>query len=700
MFQHKPPSSLLLPLLLATLLLAGPAGAAENDDDELIAAYGDKASISLATGRRQTLRRAPAVATVITAEDIAALGATDLDQVLETVPGLHVNVAASMHNTLYVMRGVFSLQTPQVLILQNGIPITVQLTGGRGNLSGGPAVENIARIEVIRGPGSALFGADAFSGVINIITRAAGDAPGTQAGLRLGSFDTAEAWWRHSGRRDGLAWSAFAKLARSDGFDRTIESDAQTRNDSAFGTHASLAPGAVNTGGRTADAGLELAWDAWRWRALYKLRDDLGTYAGLGSALDPVGRGRGERFITDLGWATPESEAPWHFAADASLMHYKQRYPVPAQIFPPGTQLPTGVFTEGMFGGPEVSDRSWRLSASATYTGWRGHALRIGGGVDDLNMYLAREVNNFLYSPTGVPIPNGAVQLSDTPFIYPHRRRIGYLFVQDEWRLQGDWTVTAGLRHDRYSDAGASTSPRLALVWDAAANWTAKLLYGQAFRAPSFSELYAANNPIARGNPQLEPETTRTLEAVLAWSPRADVQTSLNLFTYRMHDIIRAVPNAAPTPGSTYANVGAQRGKGLEAEATWEPLRALRLTAQLSYQRSVNPATGLDVGYVPRRHAVLRADWRPAGNLRANLLVNQVADRRRAPGDTRPPVADYTTVDLAVGTDRGIGQWNLQAGVRNLFDADVREPSLAPGLIANDLPQAGRSVTLQLSRSL
>lgn len=691
-------------LLLAGLVLALPVMAADNaDDDELVAAYGDKASISLATGLRQPLRRAPAVATVITAEDIAAMGATDLDQILETVPGLHVNVAASMRNTLYVIRGVLSLQTPQVLILQNGIPITVQLTGGRGNLSGGPAVENIARIEVIRGPGSALFGADAFSGVINIITRAAGDAPGTRAGVRLGSFNSADAWVQSAGTLGGpwggIDYAAFIKLARTDGFDRTIEADAQSRNDRGFGTHASLAPGPVNAGGNTTDLGLELAWGDWRWRALYKLRDQLGTYAGLGSALDPAGLGSGERFITDLGWSTPASSSAWQLAANLSLMHYEQRFPVPPQIFPPGTRLPTGVFVDGMFGAPEVSDRTVRLALSANYTGWDKHVLRIGAGHDDLDMYMAREYNNFSYSPTGVPLPlaSSAVQLSPMPFLYPQRRQIDYLFLQDEWRLHPDWTMTTGLRHDRYSDAGGSTSPRLALVWDAAVNWTAKLLYGQAFRAPSFSELYAANNPIARGNPALKPETTRTLEAVLAWTPRADLQANLNVFAYRMRDIIRTLPNPAPTPGTTYSNTGGQHGRGLEAEVVWDPLRQLRLSGQFSYQRSIDPTTGLDVGYVPRRHAVLRADWRLASGWRANLLINHVADRHRTPGDTRPPVADYTTTDLTLGTERGPGQWNLQASVRNLFNADVREPSQAPGLIPNDLPQALRSFTAQAS---
>lgn len=681
---------------LAALVGAAPLHAADDEETLLALAYGDKATISLATGLRQPVRRAPAVATVITAEDIAAMGATDLDQVLEAVPGLHVNVAPSMRNALYVIRGVFSLQTPQVLVLQNGIPITVHLTGGRGNLSGGPALENVARIEVIRGPGSALYGADAFSGVINIITRAAGERPGTRMGGRLGSFGSADAWLQHAGSGGALAWAAFAKLARSDGFRRTIEADSQTRNDGLFGTTASLAPGIANAGGDALDVGFELATGAWRWRTLLKRRDDIGTYGGLGSALDPVGRGASQRVISDLGWQSPASSGPWQLGAGLSWMHYRQRYPVSARIFPPGTRLPTGVFPAGMIGTPEVSERSLRLQAHATYRGWAGHQLRLGIGHDDLDMYLARDTNNFRYTATGLPIPADPVAVTPLPFIYPQRRRIDYLLLQDEWRLHRDWTLTAGIRHDRYADAGRTTNPRVALVWDAAIDWTLKLLLGQAFRAPSFSELHATNNPIARGNPALRPETTRTLEAVANWSATPELLLNLSLYGYRMHDIVRTVPNPLPTPGTTYHNTGRQHGRGVEAEAQWDASRQLRVTAHLSVTRATDPATGADVGNVPRRDAFVRADWRLASDWRLDLMLNHVADRRRAPGDARPPVPDYTTLDLALTRELAGRGWSLGLALRNAFDADVREPSLAPGLIPNDLPQAGRSISVQL----
>ena len=119
-----------------------------------------EALISIATGIAQPIHRAPSIATVITAADIEAMGITELDEALETVPGLHVVPNGFQgYESVYTIRGIFTNFNPEVLLLINGIPVTSSLTGGRGPLWKGLTVNNIARIEVIRGPGSAIYGA-------------------------------------------------------------------------------------------------------------------------------------------------------------------------------------------------------------------------------------------------------------------------------------------------------------------------------------------------------------------------------------------------------------------------------------------------------------------------------------------------------------------------------------------------------------
>lgn len=688
---------LLLALFAGTLIC--PAHAQQtNDEEELALSYGKAASISIATGSQQTIRQAPAVATVITSEDIAAMGAIDLDEVLETVPGIHVNRSANNYSPLYVVRGIFSQFSPQVLVLQNGLPITTLYQGNKGNLWGGYPIEHIARIEIIRGPGSALYGSDAFSGVINIITKSAAEIAGTDIGVRFGSFASRDAWIQHGSSIGGTKVAAYLRIGQTAGFRSIITADAQSRNDALFGTKVSLAPGPVNVGREAVDAGLDVRRGQWEARLGYKLRDKLGTGAGIASALDPTGKQRSERITTSLSWSDHHSIQDWSAGFSVSTLQYKQQIPVDFRLLPPGATLPTGTFQDGMIAGPDTWERHVRVSAFAEHTGVSKHVIRFGVGHEDMNMYRTRETRNFTYTSSGTPIPQAAVvDFSESnPFLFPHRRKLDFLYVQDIWDIAQDWTLTSGVRRDRYSDFGATTNPRIALVWDAAVDITAKLMFGRAFRAPSYIEFYGITNPVAIGNPNLVPEKIGTLESSVSWHPRYDTQLNLSMYRYQMKDIIRTVPNAVPGTGATYANTAGQKGYGFELEGAWAATRALRLNANYAWQRSMD-GSNLDAGYAPRRQVAARADWSINSGYIAGLLFNHIGGRHRAPGDARPAVKDYNTVDLTL---RKVGQkkgWDLTASVRNLLNADVREPSLAPGLaIPNDLPMAPRSVWLHI----
>lgn len=699
--MRKPQPHALCALL--ALAWAAPAMAQISEEEELALSYGDKSFVSIATGSPQDLRRAPAVASVITAEDIAAMGATDLNEALETVPGVHVSSNGVAYAPLNIIRGIYSANNPQTLMLQNGIPTTTIFTGGKGNVWGGLPLENVARIEIIRGPGSALYGADAYAGVINIITKTAADTPGTQFGVRAGSFSTRDAWVQHGGKWGTVDVAAYLRVGSTDGFKQTITADAQTRFDNLFLTNASLAPGQVNANRDAVDGSLDFGYDKWRIHAGYKLRDNVGTGVGIASALDPVGKARSERITADLSWADPNVSQDWGMGLMASYLQYNDTIPTPLVLYPSGVTFPTGAFPNGVIGAPDKWERDMRFSAFATYLGFNNHQLRFGMGHDDLNLYKTAEHKNFTLSPVGLPIPVGSVlDFSNiAPFMLPQRRKVDYFYAQDEWNFVKDWTLTAGVRHDKFSDFGGTTNPRLALVWDATLDLTAKLLYGQAFRAPAFVEKYSINNPVQQGNPNLKPETIKTLETAFTWQARKDTQINLSLFRSNMRDIIRLVPNLAPAVGATYNNTGSQHNSGMELETVWDYSGRLSLTGNYSYQKSIDEATNQDAGYAPHHHIYLRGDWRFAGNWLLSPQINWVADRKRAAGDTRPQVPDYTTVDITARTTHGKNQWDFAASVRNLFNATVLEPSLAPGTaIPNDLPLAPREWRFELRHQL
>jgi outer membrane receptor for ferrienterochelin and colicins len=668
----------------------GTVAAQTTEEEDLALAYGDKSMISIVTGSPQPVTRAPAVATVITAHDITAMGAIDLDQALESVPGLHVSMTNAGNHPVYEFRGIATKSNSQVLLLVNGIPITNVLWGDRGEVWGGMPLENVQRIEVIRGPGSALYGADAFSGVINVITKTAADINGTEYGLRAGSFNSRDVWVQHGGKLGAFDAAFYLGAGKTDGQKGIIQQDAQSAWDGILATNASLAPGPVNDERKGIDARADLSHEAWRLRGAYQQRE-VGTGAGVAGSLDPNGRGHASKLYLDISYDKANWAPNWDVSGVAGYSNIKE-YGDPAyMLFPPGAF--GGAFPNGMIGNPAHSERHTHASVSAFYTRFDQHRIRIGTGYRIEDLYQVQETKN--YDATFQPLPGGLTDVSGNPalvYMFPHTRNVSYAYAQDEWSFAQDWTLTAGVRHDRYSDFGGTTNPRLALVWNAAYNVVVKAMHGTAFRAPSFAELYAINNPVATGNPNLKPETITTDELAFSWQPVARLQNNLNFFRYRMRNII--------FPATPYQNTGDQVGRGLEWESTLDVTSDVRMTGNYSLQHSIDQTSGQDAGMAPHRRLFVLAAWRFAPLWHVSTKANYVAGRMREPGDTRPKIPDYTLVDLILRRDGIAGNWNIRAMVTNLFDRNAMEPTFKSVGMTSDLPLPGRAFYLQFQHKL
>ena len=662
-----------------------------SEEDDLALAYGDKNTISIATGGQQPISRAPAVATIITSRDIEAMGATDLAQALESVPGLHVSMSSIYLLPIYSFRGISTESNPQILMLVNGLPITSVYRGDRGMGWGGMPLENVARIEVIRGPGSALYGADAFAGVINVITKTATDIHGTEYGLRAGSFNSRDAWIQHGGKLGSLDAAFYLRAGNTDGQKGIIRQDAQSYWDTIFGTNVSLAPGPVNAQRKAIDARADLSRDAWRFRAAYQRRE-VGTGAGLAGSLNPGAYVPQSRLYTDMSYTQPNWAQNWDISGVIGYYEIKLETVQPNSIlFPAGAF--GGAFPNGMIGNPGLTEQHTNASISALYTGFEQHRVRIGTGWRKDDITETFEFKNF--DANLVPLPGGLTNATGNPaliYMLPHKRNVFYQFAQDEWNFAKDWTLTAGVRHDHYSDFGDTTNPRLALVWDAAYNVVIKAMHGAAFRAPSFENLYSINNPVVFGNPNLKPETINTDELAFAWQPVDKLQTNLNFFHYHMSDII--LPSLQQNQ-----NVGDQTGRGMEVEATLDATSNLRLTGNFSLQHSIN-AAGQDAGLAPHRRLFARADWRFAPLWQFGATANRVMERMREPGDTRPQIPDYTTVDLTLRREKFADNWDMRAMVTNLFDSTALEPTFRSSNIPSDLPLPGRAFYIQVQHGL
>jgi len=334
---------------------------------------------------------------------------------------------------------------------------------------------------------------------------------------------------------------------------------------------------------------------------------------------------------------------------------------------------------------------------SAFFTGFDDHKVRVGSGYHYLDLYRIKESKNFDASMGLPPLDLGAVRaaVGDARFNSENGRELSYVFVQDEWRFAREWSLVAGLRYDHYSDFGGTVNPRLALVWTAK-QLTTKFLYGSAFRAPSFAEQFNRNNPVAIGNPDLDPEVIDTYEVAFDYAYSPDLRVGLNLFYYEVDDIIRFAPMANNGDGQT--------GRGFEFEVEWELNPLTHVVGNFTYQCAEDELVAESAADTPQQQVYLRLDRQLAGNWHISGQLNSVMDRKRAAGDSRSDIDDYTTLDVTLKGKELLPGVALAVSVFNLTDADVREPGLYDAFsgtvaIPYDLPLPGRSFMLTVSKN-
>ncbi len=653
--------------------------------DEMDAFY-EAGETSLATGYSQPLIRAPAITTVITAQQIERLGATTVADVLRTVPGLHVSTARGV-NDVFVIRGFYDEFNSYVLLLLNGIPINNAVNGGRPQAWRMP-VHNIARIEIMRGPGSALYGADAAAGVINIVTKTAQEIGGVAMGTYGGSFQTGGGWLQAGGQAGDIEAAFSLEASTTHGYRETIQADDQTRIDRLLGTRASLAPGPINTRRDDLDARLDLKGERWRFRAGYQGFSNVGTGAGIALALDPTGDFSVGLTNADFTYDLARS-GPWDVSAQFSYLGTTTEADLTP--FPPGAF--GGLFKDGVRDRFRFRVDETRGEVTALYGGFPGHRLRFGTGVSHSRLSDVAERRNFRAGPGGVPLPTRFAdvgELGEQPLLSEEERTLWYALVQDEWVFAPDWILTAGIRLDDYSDFGATINPRLALVWNPSPTLTAKALYGRAFRAPTFTELYGNNIVAVAGNPDLEPAIVNMVELSLdkKWSPRA--RTSAILYGYDLDNQIYG--GTAGTSNNPLAKIQKQnragrRGYGVEFEGEYRATEDLSVLASYAYY-TLHDALPDDLSRWAPEHQIYAAlDWRLAPNWSLNARLKWVGGRGlNFDGEDAYLWAGAT---LRRVDPRG---WEVSVTLDNLFDADAAEPAFG---LPHGIPLPGRSVMAQ-----
>ncbi len=694
------------PFILASLLQPNFAFA---DDESLwdmsLEELGQIRVTTLATGTATPLDKAAAVATVITEEDIIAMGARDIEEVLETVPGMHISRSPIDYTPKYNIRGITSSYGAQTLILINGIPISSLYLGTPSLVWAGMPIKAIKKIEVIRGPGSALYGADAFAGVINITTKSADDIPKGEAGFSSGSFNTKSAWLSYGNRNTPIDIGFTLEYTETEGFKEIIEADTQTFFDTITTTDASLAPGETNTGKQMIDMRLELSQKEWVFHLGYQGRDHVETGAGVAEALHPASEFSSDRINADFTYNFNNLADNLKVKTTVSYYYNDQQVEKDNILFPGGTNAfyPIGTFLDeplfpnGMIGNPEFREEQARFNLDSEYNGIKQHIIRAGVGYFWGDIYETTEQKNFFADLT--PRPSGTEEVADTAEVFlPEKHRTNTsLYIQDEWLFAENWALTSGLRYDDYSDFGDTVNPRLALVWATTDSITTKLLYGRAFRAPTINELFVTSNPVNLGDEDLDPERIDTYELALSQQASSKLRYSVNIFHYEIDGLISLVDIGGGA--KQWQNTGDINGNGLEFELDYEISKQLRVLGNYAYQKTEEKESSDDLGETPNHQIYLRSEWRIDNKWLLSPQLNWVGSQKRAPSDTRTEsVPHYTTIDLTLRQFNVVNDLDISLSIRNMFDRDIYEPSLSPGVnIPGDYPMAGRSIYGELA---
>lgn len=615
---------------------------------------------SSAAKYEQKQKDVAASVSVITRDEIKAFGWRTLAQALASLPGIHTT-----YDRQYTYLGTRGFGLPgdyntRVLVAINGNRINpphydAGMIGSEFPLD----VDLIERIEYIAGPGGAVYGQNAMFGVINVITRSGADVDGGEL---------AAAWQDPQAMREGrISWGK----QLDNGVDVLLSASAMRSRGEDLPMQF---PHADDFGFPT--SGVAAGLDGERDQELFA-RVGRGPWA-----VDFIYSDRRKDDPTAMFFTDPL--APGQYERDEyalSQLHYQDDFAgntlnVLGRLFL-GQQRWSGLYTYAGAQNDSTGSNEWYGGElRLLYSGIANHKLMLGLELQDNDRV---DMSNDDRTTPGLDtaIPGSGW-------------RVG-VYAQDEWRLNGAWSTTFGLRVDRSHGSRAELSPRFALLWQATPVTTLKALYGRAFRPPNAYERDYDDGVIQVGNAGLGDEEIDTLELVVDHRMVRDFNVRASLYRWRLHDLITL--GTDPLSGKPqYQGGGAATASGLElsVDKTWDS--GARLRASVSHQ---------DVAYDSGDELPNSPDWLGKLNFSTPLPWAGLRLGYEFQYDARRLANDGTHLDGAALSNLNLiaDKWakglEVSLGIRNLFDQNHQHPG-ADSNWQNALEQDGRSVRARL----
>ena len=599
----------------------------------------------------ESKREAPSAVTVVGAQEIRQFGYRTLADVLRSVPGFYVT---DDRNYSYV--GVRGFDRPgdystRILLLLDGLRTNdnvydTAFVGEEFVLD----ADLIDRIEVIRGPGASIYGNNAFFAVINVVTKRGHDLNGAEAAASAGTSGA------HKGR------TSWGRRFRS-GFEALFSATVSGRDGERLFFQEFDAPETNHgitqgTDGESFDSQFASLSMKGGFLEAARVSREKGIPTGAYETdfNDPRNRTRDESTLVQAGY---EGSMGREVSTVARLHYGRYAYT--------GTYMYTGIETRDLGRG-----EWWGLDWNATWSGLPRQVLTFGGEYQDS---VRQDQASFDVAPLRIEQE------------IHHRSTRWGVFLQDAVTLRKGLRLHSGLRHDRYETFGAHTSPRLGLVGEVGPATTLKLLYGTAFRAPNEYELhYEAFDHVA--NPNLRPETIRTLEAVLERRLGPDLRISASAFQNRIKHLISI---ASETGTTQFRNAEAIHSGGIELSAEARRGRAT-LRGSYSLQRTTEAVSGLDLTNSPRHMAKLNLGLPLARGLSTGIETQYMSGRQTLAGRG---VGGFFLANATLLAPRLFGRLDASASVHNILDLRYGDPGSEEHL-EDAIPQLRRSLRFKL----
>ena len=583
MTQKHRRKKLTLLLLITTVLFNSSCFAQNPDLDKLLNLSLEELlniTVSSASGVEETLRGAPAAMVIITSTDIKQRGYTSIDEIMLDLPGFDSTVTNGNGGVITYQRGYRTPLTQRTLMLVNGI-VDNHLWYHEATLSKNYPLSNIDRIEVIYGPASAVYGPNAFLGIINLITL---DAKNThpnddffKVNIQSGSYDSQSVDLTAGGNSSDFSYNISAKYYKSD--EPGIEdlsywgfvSDDLLSNRDIWGpviydtalANNCQANGCPHSTNKNQLGSYHDPQREWGVLADVSFKDFT-----LGIIKWDMRHGWGPQYPHDR--AQPGAE--WYRNSQQSYLKHKKAINDKLHI---STLLLSRASGNGGYW-VEAFPESDALSGSdalsiLTISDWRTYnksllfkqdfeydyndTLKFSGGIKLENKELTKAYDACSYyagafCSSGTPETEGdGVALSTDNTINIQPETLSRMpdenlekitdrgaYAQATWSVN-NWRINTGIRYDKNSLYGSSVNPRASAIYYLSDKSTVKLLFGTAFQEPAPIQLWGGWSGRS-ANPNLTPEKAENLELIYMYQQENWLH-DLSLFTARYDNVIK-----------------------------------------------------------------------------------------------------------------------------------------------------------------